>query len=498
MLLNLNLLHKVSFGCILKAGKMGRVKNRVVAITGALIILLLGFYPAAAKSKLYLHSKLHSFADHESNNLTFSLLKYSKLRHFHHRVDPLVTIVVFCNEIAIALNASLSVPKFTNFFNNSKYPTILPFLNTWVDGRSTQYFWDEYTSNSTWQTGSIALPRFHQIDSLPQNFIYCQVPRQIHSSFFSLLWILVEPLDKWNWLALCSAFSLVTIFETVRNYVEIFKVQFSKSCLITFSGLLSPVSGNASTTTQVLKRSCVFVLWLLVATVVTSCYCGVMSRNIIRPLPDVRLNSVEDLIQANFSVLYSNQIWLDNDRRTAKVRNNTRFERLLKVARITDDYMRELCFGVGCTFLHVWPAALRIALLASERLAEQSEQMELSRELKKKCYVGRELIEAGPFFYGFLPPANQRVFRVFQRFFEGGIYRLWVHEYYGWMHSEKVQERTKVLGRTELIMDDKGVSGVPVIDLHSKMVVVFYIWGLGIFIALAVMAVEFLSLRRIC
>lgn len=51
----------------------------------------------------------------------------------------------------------------------------------------------------------------------------------------------------------------------------------------------------------------------------------------------------------------------------------------------------------------------------------------------------------------FLPPNHSKLAQIHQRFFDVGIYRVWMNEYFAWGHSGRDQDRSKVSNRRKLV-----------------------------------------------
>lgn len=468
------------------------VQNKRFCVLVTLLNYLYNFADSAAvTSKLFIPSIIHSFPDNFEIGSNFSFNRYSQMRDFHHSPNPSYAVAVFCNEIAKALNSTLTflrIRKETNF-KTLQYPTVVPLLITWLEEKSTTTFWKEYTQdwNKTIDTKH-PLPVFLQIDSFPQNFVYCQEYRKSQGSVFALVSILIEPLDTIVWILLLGFVITVSIIIYLNAKSDLQNC-FS-AVLISFSGLLSPVLNGLAIKRKgnKIKKSKLFVLWMLVSTLLMSFYCGVMTRNITKPLPDVTLDNIKDLVDSGYSIIYSRQIWLDSDRNSAKIYNKTSLQKLLNSAIIAGDFMYELCYGYKRTYLHIWNIALRIAILARENLQKKKEGYNSRMGNQKDCYVGKEFVEEGPAFYAFLPPFNQKVSEIFQKFFEAGVYNLWQQEYIGLMHSNKVQERLKVVSKNKILEGQDNT--IPPIGLSTKVITIFVLWGLCLLFSTFVLLCE--------
>lgn len=438
----------------------------------------------AEKSILYLDY------DYDQPNQTFveqAIEMYPNYRSLHHQPDLVSVVIFFCNEIAVRANSTLmsvwNIDKEAVY--NLNYPTICPTRRVQFSQGSEKTLWNRYRDQRNASTGEIiALPNFFQMDHFLENFVYCEVPKRSKDSKLAFLSVFVYPLDNWSWMGLFVSSALVFLAISLRSG---FKLEVGQLFFALLSILVSPVLNGVGSWQKHL-HSKLLVLWMLCCLVLVNMYCAVMTTNLTRPLPDKRMRSLEDLLEGRISIIYSKQKWIDHDTKIALSENRTTFINLLEIAIVHEDYLSELCFGERRTFFQTWFNCLRIAMLAQEKIVEANKG-ELELRNLKKCYVGHDLVDKGVFFFAFLPPSHEKVSKVFQRFFECGIYRRWINEYFATAHSARVQDRVRVVSTVKVLEEFNG-DGVPSIGLNSKMVVVFELWFACLVVAFVVFVVE--------
>lgn len=405
-----------------------------------------------------------------------SVQAYPRLRDFYNLPHEFHLIIFFSNEIAKSINATLiSNPFETDTISPDdwKNPTIIPFHSAGEPKMSSYDFWK--TARNKTQNVNLKgkLPHFHKMDSIAQNFIYCDTPKRNKGSLISYISIFVNPFDKFTWLCMFLAFMLVTLVLRAD-----YKASFLAISTMTFSILLSPViNGISAEKKMMLQHNKLLLLWMFCSTILVNMYCAVMTTNITSPLPEATMETIEDLLKAKYSVIYSQQRWLDSDKSIAILQNQSTFWKLLQLAVIAEtDYMTELCCTNKRAYISGWNIALRDTRWAMEKSKEIMEKKSgTSSKLKQReCYVGKELFAVKYMSYGFLPPGNEQASLVFKRFFNSGIYRLCMGEYFAWTHSGRVQDRVKVVSRTKILTErDKEITAI---GLNTKILAVLILW----------------------
>ncbi len=118
-------------------------------------------------------------------------------------------------------------------------------------------------------------------------------------------------------------------------------------------------------------------------------------------------------------------------------------------------------------FVHFWTLAIHFAGIAKEHLANQKGKFEVT------CHIGKKLIPVNSFNYLILPPNNEIVFRVYQNFFDSGVYRRWEDDTIALSLSSRVQERSKVKSPTV-----DGEHSVTSLKLERRIAKMFLLWAM--------------------
>lgn len=406
-----------------------------------------------------------------------TLQLYTKTWFIHNQLNRVQVTVAFCNEIAKALNLTLGSSLEDDpphKFKDLKYPKIITFLN--VGGKNVSV--KKVRKAYKFKFNNVSSPLFYQSASTPQNFIYCAVPFNKHTSPTNFISLFVDPLDKASWIALWLGFisTVLIIFSSeITNQKIKIKVSISEAALLALSGMLSPVLSGFSGTETRIKNHPLLLLWMFSCAFLVNIYCGVITTNITRPLPEQTIETFKELSNANYTTVYSTIFWLETDKKLAKRENRTDLINLLNSAVMTDNFMEELCFGYKKAYIDTWNSALQIALDAKDIIQIRLGNLN-HHSNKKECHVGKELFTGSLRFITFLPPGNEKVFKVFQRFENVGIYNLWMKEFFS--VARLVRDRAKVLSPTKLAVEHS--TSVEATSLNPKTAMVFYILVFGL------------------
>lgn len=415
--------------------------------------------------------------------LTQILTNYSKLGRFTNRYQP---VVVFCNEIAISLNATLTL-KIANIGRESaifsamslSFPTIIPFVSLWETDS-----WQNLRLHSTGFNDTYGIhSKLHRTESLPQSFVYCDYIKTFETSKLEFFTVFVQPFHFWAAVALALSYLIVSSLVTLDRYIQTNQINYGLSLLVTFSSMLSPILGSTVKFSD-LSRCKLLFLWLFGCSVVSNFYSGLMTSEITRPLQIPTINNLDELDKGKFHILYYSKEYLQRDMDMAYLFNRTSLGNLLKrgIFIRKEDIARELATGLRRAYIYSWGVILNLATSAQKLIQSHA---------KIYCHVGSRLIDRGPYFYAILPPNTEKVSRAFTTFFEAGIYNFWIHEYYGLSHSDRIQDRNKVVGMTKLSLSVEVDGMAPTaISLGSKMASAFYLWGMCLLTSLVVFSFE--------
>lgn len=295
------------------------------------------------KDKSILYFDFHY--DLYSDTMKHALKYHLKLRDFHHKPHRLEALIIFCNEIAKTVNASLlsrneSTKRWVDLGSQEieKYPTIIPLVASRDINISAHSMWRKFRNYKNPKL----LPRLHQVDSLPQNFVYCGIPTQNEGSSFAIC-MFFHPFDNWICLVIVSAFTFITLIINLNSKSE---MTFTTTLTVTFAAMIL-INGCTKSSHKYFKYSTLLILWIFSSQVTYLFYCGIMTGHLTRPQPDETLKTPEDLLQANYTVIYTRTgLLLNEDRERARIMNDITMVNLLKRAVVIEDkssFMEQLC-----------------------------------------------------------------------------------------------------------------------------------------------------------
>ncbi len=364
-----------------------------------------------------------------------SVQTYPKYKNLYNHPQPSDLVIFFSNEVAKAMNATLlylarnEYIEEDHLFGKLNHPSMLAMTKV-------NYLYNRKLNRTFWEFYCAIQPN----RATENNFVYCAVPKRKKDSVVAFISVFVDPLDKFSWLALFISFVGMIMVATL-------KVTRSEAFLTILSTFLSSVPSSITIYAK-WENSKLLTLWTLCSMVIVIEYCGIMTTNLTRPLAEMTIRNINDLIQPNCSIVYTQQKWLDHDSRTSKLSNKVIYQNLLKLTIIKPDYMTELCFQNKITFTQFWMNALSVARLADLKLSEDScKMLSISSTFYKECHVGEDLMESGVYFFAVLPPHNEMPSNIFRSYFEAGIYNRWNREFCAVNHSSRVQDRTRVASK---------------------------------------------------
>lgn len=137
---------------------------------------------------------------------------------------------------------------------------------------------------------------------------------------------------------------------------------------------------------------------------------------------------------------------------------------------VARDHVEELVTGERRARVTSWAKIVRIVDDARERIRSNK----IPKSPRKQCYVGREFRNIQIWMFKLLPPRNDELVKVYQSFFESGVYRVWMEEYFGWSHSKRVQDRSRILDwKKRKWISEREFSQV---DFNARLITIFNLW----------------------
>lgn len=429
--------------------------------------------------------------------LTWMLSKYpgAQIRDFHSGASGADALFVFYNLLTLAVNATLIMANFYSEGNpiRKRYPTIMPDLRVFDrKNRMVLDIWNKYYQKNA--SPGKHLPLFMVADgNQDYTFCYCGVAIKKSDSIWAFS-TFTDPLDSQSWIYLMAAIFFVGILahsSWKRIYFDV-------------TTALSPLLSNGVTTS---RRSGLFVLWMFTSTIVATFYAGDMTSHVIKPSPIHTINTLAELVENNYTLIYTMQSAVDILNTTARSMIRTdkpghinhqmeSLQRLVSGARRlpTTVYANgfkgaeELALSHKTALIQYWSATFWMVSIASEKLKSANSKDGLHRQ----CFIGKELLRVPERFMTILPPNNMELIKARLRFNEFGITDLWMKEIEGLMHSRKVRERVKVKSPTKMIAKQSEHDEKPMtLRMEGEMVNVFLLWTICLGFCLVCFSCEY-------
>lgn len=429
--------------------------------------------------------------------------KYSSLRELPFLENRFrgIPFYLLLKSLAAKLNVSNIVTQ--NWFNpevlenlrsksaqddNSNEVTILALASAFsYNPNSLKYQWDRFND-------SRLKPIPFMVNNFIYNFVYCDMPNWQKQPVWSMQQF-TKVLDKRTWI--CMAITTLLIVTVLGR--ERFGTHFF---LIISSILCSGLSGTLR------KRHLIFVAWILPIRTLVDMYSSQVSSRLISPPAERTLKSFADVDRNNysaavegdniapvllifFSFMRSNQTgsWITQ----GFVHISNIYERnvvgspgFLDPFEMAQFLVQNYSSKVLYTNLWIFPMLmLNVIEAARDNEVKNFENGAL-------CHLGEEPLNAGANFWVFLPPNHERLAMYFQRTIDSGLFFRLQDEHIGFSHSLRVQDRNRVISKTQLKTSTNGDRMKHVLNhqFQAKMSKVFFLWTVCILLCCTVMEFE--------
>lgn len=458
---------------------------------------------------LPLASAKHNFVLFDYYNMAQSgvsatIKKYPRMRDIHGPdAEFFIPNVVVANTIAKAVNATL-LSNYQIFDPDilKESPSISPALQIFdVYNRTVQYIWARYRNKVVSLPSKVhTMPNFVQIRPLHFQFAYCDDVRKKTDSIWNFS-VFTNCFDSLTWLAIGCVFICVSFvqFASVRVVLKNMPIKVENILFTTLSPVISPsVVGNA----YISECPGTFTLWLFVCVVLLNYYTGLLTSLIISPPPPDTMSEIEDLQLRNYSLIsgWPNLLGALNSTISSHFLGSSSFvqndisvlKTLLEHVQVFEEpeFYKALAFSSDkVATVMGWPFALYAAATANSLL---DKNMPLN---KRRCFVGKELVHSGAYYYGFLPPGDHlRLRDMCIKLVEAGIFDIWADELFGLAYSPaRVQDRLRVKSPTNIVEENDEVVAL---KMQGKIVTIFLVWMFCILVAVIAFTRELLHLNR--
>lgn len=227
------------------------------------------------------------------NNQVMNRAYHFKRRcDFHSQTEAFLIIAIIVGAIAEHLNTSVAVLDHRGSWKRlSKSEEQLLLQSPTIHPRSFGR-----TLTLLDQIAIIDSAMFTRIESVDFNFVYCDTPKLLRSEMYDMGVILqaFHP-NVWFFLILILLLCSVIISKTFHPR------DISSAMLSLFAGLLG---GNFQFGPGNLKKSTLFILWLLTSIIINNFYTGSMTSVLITPLKEHVMRKVAELDEQNYSIIF--------------------------------------------------------------------------------------------------------------------------------------------------------------------------------------------------
>lgn len=433
---------------------------------------------------------------------SYVIENYSRLRDYYARPNQLnihlthsyfYPWLVVSNIVTSAANRTLIEPEdLCDYVDNcdddaetSNIPKILPRLPVVVVFEGYDYsalsIWDNHCSLSK-RCGSkfsgfsrfgeqreVESPSMSLVKSELINFAYCAVPQKVRVSSWAF-GIFTDPFGNIVWIVLSISFTILSLVMYISKQSQ------------TLTMLLSMFSAMILNSTHVsLRNSRLFMLWTFASIILINFYTADITSTVISPPPDDVITSFRELDQRNFTLHEWKEEsyikFLNNSVSAMKPNSPTR--RVLEsiftkaILDITlENFVGSIIFGENKFIIHTWEIVMYLASLGHREIKKKEHIQQ--EKIERKCYVGKELIRYDEIFFATLPSGNRELADRFQKLLDFGIVQRFYQEMEGVVTSERVQDRSRIVGRTN--MKGSEDSSPESLKLRGKAVTIFLLW----------------------
>lgn len=403
---------------------------------------------------------------------------------------------VLMDAIASGVNATLIAKDHRNFeaisfssasWMESKHPTVFP--ETWLfdeEDRTVEYIWRKYFNLSKYH--ATKMPKILHKDTMFHNFVYCGIKETKSDSNWSFNF-LTNPIDTGTWLFI----NFVIVVISLMNYLgDGRQASFLKHLLTAISPLVqSGVYRFAK------HHSGVFILWMFGSITVANWYIGDMTSQVIKPPPDKVITTWKELQSNNYTLIFFQKFprnvisnVVDSSIQNGNRQNHVTVAKqmlsksiLHETSNPYEDWLwYSHTFSMGAdkvAALQEWHWAIHHVGWAEDYIGKHYDRN--SKEKKRKCHVGAELIRSGEKFVIFLPPGADQLGRIYERLAASGIVEWWYREMTsgsGGRGALRAQEWIRVKGKTTIVHMDGSVYAA--LKLRGKVAAVVLVWCIGI------------------
>lgn len=391
--------------------------------------------------------------------------RFRNMRDFYNISESHAAIAKLTLELLAWHNLTYILPNETNEFE----------MEALVPGIHTKTLLNTNNSNILYHRNGIyyetqLYANFLYVD---YNFVYCDVPKSgkvdlldfspLLLPFYPTVWFLtIASTGILSLMILCKIKVKKSVSKDLRQrHASELETFLNIVCSLISSLISCPVYFGLK---RELKYSELYCFWLFVCLILYNFYTGICTSLMIQPIPDKTLDELKDLVENNYSLLYSRKSpgVFDGTLDIIKSRNfsdGSKAAEFLKVL-MTDnpkgqiypwrEFVNKLVFEDKTAAFGPWPYVLSIYQKATMVIKHRDKQQNAGDKSKIICRLGQKMINSAPILWQFYPPNVEWIYETYLIFIENGIDGLWTREFYGQNIVSRVQDRAKIKSLTKM------------------------------------------------
>lgn len=430
-----------------------------------------------------------------SSNIFDALHTFSAIRHYHtgtehkRRLESYPRIVL-AGIVATSVNASLIGFDAVSWDKNQLNMPQIKFctssqVSTRIDSTALYNWRQYYTTVSNHQNHLLELPNFVLLHPVLENFIYTDLSRKLKSSMWNFA-LFTKPLQYSVRITLTLTGLLLGLSVSI---VSPGTLKDSFWAVLSFTFHLNEPSLRKIVT--------YFLPWILGCMILEIFYSGEMASELIKPTPDVTLESLNELKDHNFTLIFEaknisrklfnavHATWSDASQVSETV---YWFMERASLSR-NRTYVEILAFQENTFGLQLWHQAFHLCRILNDYIMTMT--MKTGMERLRKCHTGKELLPVSNQFVTILPPRNKELTAAYQVLIECGIYQRWEQESDGMMHSKRVQDRVRIISSRKEATDKDVISPIW-LKMKGNILAVFMLWATGLLLSAVLISCEHL------
>lgn len=339
------------------------------------------------------------------------------------------------------------------------------------------------------------LPTISLVKSESFNFYYSDIPKHLKMSLWKFS-LFTDPFENTTWILLSTCFTIIAAILIMCNCKS---ERADLILLLLFSATLQ-LGTNALP-----KKSGLFLMWLGTSMLFVFIYSGEVTSTLIRPPQDAIMTEITEVFERKYKLYVTRpaalQVWKVTSefmKPNSKIRNMMDYFVQNAIVDGSDasvhsgsnDFLKKLVFSDEKVFtMRSWIYSLQLMQQGNQIIQTEAKT---NREKARICYLGQELINFDETFFVTFPPSNKKLGKGYQLLFQTGMVNRLMDEVHGGLASTRVQNRTQILSRTKLAMDQ--VTYVS-LKMEGKIITVFLLWVFCVIICMLVVGGERVHFR---